>query len=169
MRIASMLTGVILAVFLAGAALAASSSTSTTVLADNLMVNSVPMRKGAEGDAFRTKVFQSSWVGTYTPEQGAPVKLEIRAAAIRSIQGAYSYIWRDTYSRMGNTDLVVELFVDGQKVMFLESPGQTSIGFDHLLPSQKSVEVFIDAATFSTSMLFDVRVVRDMPDLDALE
>ncbi len=135
------------------------------LLADNVSVKTRRLKyKAPKGDRF-----YANWNTVYKDSQGEPVSIKISTAASKTKAATYSYIWRGVYEKLGHADLAVELYINSKKVMFIETPGITSLGFDHELPNGEVLEVFIDGSTFISNMVIDARVVGKMPALDTPE
>ncbi len=134
------------------------------VLADKQKIKTYRTMDKAKDTSF----FSAKWSSVFKNCRGKDVSVKIVAAAVRKSASSYSYVWRDIYTRTSQTDLMVEFFIDSEKVLLVENPQRTTLGFDHILPGGESLEVFVDASEFSSNIMFDVRVVSDAPTLESM-
>lgn len=145
---------------------ASDSSEAPIVLADMEKVKTIKditaFRK-SKGNLVR---YRASWIG----ELPSGKKLQIWAMSSRHRVEEQGSAWSDLVSRrVSGSTLFVELRVDGEKLMQLETHGQPEMRFDERLPSGELVEVFVDAKAAPTKIIMDIRLLKNFPKIEFLD
>lgn len=116
----------------------------------------------SNGDLVR---YRALWTGKLPSGK----EIEVRAMSSKHRVDGGGYAWRDVTSRTSGTSLFVELLVDGEKLMQLETHGNDEMRFDERLPSGELIEVFLDATAASSAMFVDIRLLKDFPKIEFLD